>query len=127
MPLVTLLFTFLDHWERTLPGSSSRDVLGMVSGGTSSLAVVGSQEFDWPMVCPVSQLSTLMCVIPVSKGSLSRMGGGDYVTKSSMESRNRHSALSSGCWKVWKIFNFTFRFSNLIFIIPVLQFMFALL
>jgi hypothetical protein len=40
LPLVALLFVFLDHWERMLLGTSSRDVLGMASGGTSSLAVV---------------------------------------------------------------------------------------
>jgi hypothetical protein len=38
-PLVTFLFTFLDHCERVVPESSNRDILGMASGGTSSLAV----------------------------------------------------------------------------------------
>jgi hypothetical protein len=78
------------------------------------------------MDCPVSQLSTLMCVIPASKESLVRMQGGGSTTKFSMESRKKHLALSGGCWKVWNMFNFTFRFPNLIFIIPVLQFMFTL-
>jgi hypothetical protein len=78
------------------------------------------------MDCPELQLSTLMCVIPASKGSLVRMQGGGSAIKFSMESRKKHSALSGGCWKVWNMFNFTFRFPNLIFIIPVLQFMFAL-
>jgi hypothetical protein len=40
LPLVTLLFTFLDHWERMLLGSNNRDVLGMANGGTLSLTVV---------------------------------------------------------------------------------------
>jgi hypothetical protein len=96
----------------------------MASGGTLSLAVVGSQEFAWSMVCLVSQLSTLMCVIPASKGSL--MQGGGSPTKLSMESRKKNLVLFGGCWKVWKMFNFTLKFSNLIFIILVLQFMFAL-
>lgn len=40
LPLVHLIFTFLDHCERVLLESSSRDVLGMASAGTLSLAVV---------------------------------------------------------------------------------------
>jgi hypothetical protein len=43
LPLVNLSFTFLDHRERMLPGSSNRDILDMANGGTSSLAVMGSQ------------------------------------------------------------------------------------
>jgi hypothetical protein len=43
LPLVALSFTFLDHRERMLPGSSNRDVLDMANGGRSSLVVVGSQ------------------------------------------------------------------------------------
>jgi hypothetical protein len=40
LPLVILFFTFLDHFERMLPESSRRDVLGMARGGTLSLVVV---------------------------------------------------------------------------------------
>jgi hypothetical protein len=43
LPLVTLLFTLLDHRERMLLGSSNQDVLGMTNGGTLSLAIVESQ------------------------------------------------------------------------------------
>jgi len=67
-----------------------------------------------------------MCIIPASKGSLVRIQGGGSATKFFMESRKKHSALFGGYWKVWNMFNFTFRFPNLIFIIPILQFMLAL-
>jgi hypothetical protein len=84
----------------------------MASGGTSSLTVVGSQEFAGLVVCPISQLSTLMCVILALKRSLVRMQGWGSITKSSTESRKRHLALSDGCWKAWKIFNFTSNFET---------------
>jgi hypothetical protein len=53
-------------------------------GGTLSLAVVWSHEFAWPVFCTVSWLSTLMCVISTSKGSLVRTQGGCSATKSFM-------------------------------------------
>jgi hypothetical protein len=54
------VFYLLRPLERVLPGRSSRDVHGVANGGMSSLAVVGSQELAWPMVCPVSQLKNRM-------------------------------------------------------------------
>jgi len=67
-----------------------------------------------------------MYVVPALKEYLVEVEGGDSATKSFTESRKKHSALAGGCWKVWKMFNFTFRFPKLIFIISVLQFTFAL-